>query len=568
MTVGPRSFAAVVALTVAAFLLRLAVVWTEHPLGTDGYYYVVQIEDWAALGRLHVPDSSWVLRVLALPHLLGLDPVASLAVAACGLAALVTPAAWALGAQRSETHAWLLAILAAGSPTLTHLTADFPKNLGAVAPLVGLLAALVAARRGSRRAWGVAVVLALLAATAHRLGAVFVGLIIALVQGGLVRRLAPKLGERLVTRIGLLLTVPGFLLIGRAEDAGLLYTGLAFMAFGSALVMPCLSALISRYTPEDRQGLALGTFRSMGSLSRAFGPVLGAAGYWYFGSEAPYQAGAVLLVVIILKGVRIVPQAEKYVVERFGRLHAVLGPGINFVVPFLDVVKHRISILERQLPTASQDAITKDNVLVQVETSVFYRILEPEKTVYRIRDVDAAIATTVAGIVRAEIGKMDLDEVQSNRANLISSIQTSVEDAVDNWGIEVTRAEILDVNLDQATREAMLQQLNAERARRAQVTEAEGSKRAVELAADAELYAAEQKAKARRIQAEAEAYATQVVARAIAEHGIEAAQYQVALKQVEALNALGNGEGKRTIVLPANAIEAFGDAFSMLRGAR
>ena len=129
---------------------------------------------------------------------------------------------------------------------------------------------------------------------------VFVGLIIALVQGGLVRRLAPKLGERLVTRIGLLLTVPGFLLIGRAEDAGLLYTGLAFMAFGSALVMPCLSALISRYTPEDRQGLALGTFRSMGSLSRAFGPVLGAAGYWYFGSEAPYQAGAVLLVVPVL----------------------------------------------------------------------------------------------------------------------------------------------------------------------------------------------------------------------------------------------------------------------------
>ena len=129
---------------------------------------------------------------------------------------------------------------------------------------------------------------------------VFVGLIIALVQGGLVRRLAPKLGERLVTRIGLLLTVPGFLLIGRAEDAGLLYTSLAFMAFGSALVMPCLSALISRYTPEDRQGLALGTFRSMGSLSRAFGPVLGAAGYWYFGSEAPYQAGAVLLVVPVL----------------------------------------------------------------------------------------------------------------------------------------------------------------------------------------------------------------------------------------------------------------------------
>jgi regulator of protease activity HflC (stomatin/prohibitin superfamily) len=180
--------------------------------------------------------------------------------------------------------------------------------------------------------------------------------------------------------------------------------------------------------------------------------------------------------------------------------------------------------------------------------------------------VDGAISTTVAGIVRAEIGKMDLDEVQSNRSQLIAEIKHSVESAVDDWGIEVTRAEILDVNLDQATRDAMLQQLNAERARRAQVTEAEGKKRAVELSADAELYAAEQTAKARRIQAEAEAFATEVVAKAIADNGLSAAQYQVALKQVEALNALGNGDGKQTIIVPAQAIEAFGDAFKMLKG--
>ncbi|MQY41189.1 SPFH/Band 7/PHB domain protein [Epibacterium sp. SM1969] len=281
-----------------------------------------------------------------------------------------------------------------------------------------------------------------------------------------------------------------------------------------------------------------------------------------------FLVAATLIVIIIFRGIKIVPQSQKYVVERFGRLHAVLGPGINFIVPFLDNVAHKISILERQLPNATQDAITKDNVLVQIDTSVFYRILEPEKTVYRIRDVDGAIATTVAGIVRAEIGKMDLDEVQSNRAQLISRIQESVEDAVDDWGIEVTRAEILDVNLDQATRDAMLQQLNAERARRAQVTEAEGQKRSVELAADAELYAAEQSAKARRIEAEAEAYATEVVAKAIKENGIEAAQYQVALKQVESLTALGQGEGKQTIVVPAQALEAFGDAFKLLKGVR
>ncbi len=277
---------------------------------------------------------------------------------------------------------------------------------------------------------------------------------------------------------------------------------------------------------------------------------------------------AAFILLCIYLGVRIVSQSEKHVVERFGRLRSVLGPGINFIVPFLDRVAHKVSILERQLPNASQDAITADNVLVTVETSVFYRILEPERTVYRIRDVDGAIATTVAGIVRAEIGKMELDEVQSNRSALIDTIKASVEEAVQDWGIEVTRAEILDVNLDQATRDAMLQQLNAERARRAAVTEAEGLRRAVELQADADLYAAQKAAEARRVEADAEAYATQVVAKAIQDNGLEAAQYQVALKQVESLNALGASPSSNTVVLPANAIEAFGDAFKMLRGAR
>ena len=288
----------------------------------------------------------------------------------------------------------------------------------------------------------------------------------------------------------------------------------------------------------------------------------------FLGANAVLLAAAVVVVVAVLLAVRIVPQSDKFVVERFGRLRSVLGPGINLIVPFLDRVAHRVSILERQLPTAEQDAITADNVLVRVETSVFYRILEPERTVYRIRDVDAAIATTVAGIVRAEIGRMELDQVQSNRSELIDTIQAQIAKAVDDWGVEVTRAELLDVNLDQATRDAMLQQLNAERARRAQVTEAEGRKRAVELSADAQLYAAERGAQARRVQAEAEAYATEVVAKAIAEHGIEAAQYQVALKQVEALGAIGSGEGRQTVIVPAAAVEAFGDAFGLLRGRR
>ncbi|WP_323035814.1 SPFH domain-containing protein [Pararhodobacter sp.] len=275
---------------------------------------------------------------------------------------------------------------------------------------------------------------------------------------------------------------------------------------------------------------------------------------------------AVFIIVSIFLGVRIVPQSQKYVVERFGRLRSVLGPGINLIVPFIDTVAHKVSILERQLPNQRQDAITTDNVLLQVETSVFYRIMEPEKTVYRIRDVDAAILTTVAGIVRSEIGTMELDEVQSNRGRLTTKIREAIADVVDDWGIEVTRAELLDVNLDEATRAAMLQQLNAERARRATVTESEGALRAVQLAADGQLYAAEQQAKAKRVSADAEAYATGVIAEAIAKNGLEAAQYQIALAQVDALMKVAVGTGKQTILVPSQALDAFGDAFKMLKG--
>lgn len=277
---------------------------------------------------------------------------------------------------------------------------------------------------------------------------------------------------------------------------------------------------------------------------------------------------AAIVIFTISRGLRVVPQADKWVVERFGKFQRVLGPGINLIVPFIDTVAHRITILERQLPNASQDAITSDNVLVDLETSVFYRILRPEETVYRIRDIDNAIATTVAGIVRAEVGRLELDEVQSNRSVLIAKIKEEIREAIEPWGIEVTRAEILDVNLDEATREAMLQQLNAERARRAEVTRAEGEKRSIELKADAQLYEAQKEAEARRVLADAEAYATGVVAEAISNNGIEAAQYQVALKQVEALNKLGDGAGNSTILVPANALDAFADAFKLFKGAK
>lgn len=139
---------------------------------------------------------------------------------------------------------------------------------------------------------------------------VFVGLVIALVQGGAVRRLAPRYGERRLGLAGLALTIPGFALVGAAHGGGTLYAGLAAMAVGSALVMPCLSALVSRYSPADRQGLALGTFRSMGALSRALGPAIGGALYWRLGSAAPYYAGGafLLLPLVLAAGLPPVPE--------------------------------------------------------------------------------------------------------------------------------------------------------------------------------------------------------------------------------------------------------------------
>jgi MFS family permease len=139
---------------------------------------------------------------------------------------------------------------------------------------------------------------------------VFVGLTIAFVQGGLVRRLAPRLGEKKVSLAGLVLTLPGFVAIGLARDTTTLYVGLAFMAVGSALAMPCLSALVSRYTPAERQGLSLGVFRSMGSLSRAIGPVLGGALFWRFGSESPYLTGAICLTIPIVMALGLPPVPE------------------------------------------------------------------------------------------------------------------------------------------------------------------------------------------------------------------------------------------------------------------
>ncbi len=273
-------------------------------------------------------------------------------------------------------------------------------------------------------------------------------------------------------------------------------------------------------------------------------------------------------ILVLAQIVKIVPQSENWITERFGRYRTTLTPGLNFITPFIDRVRHKISVLERQLPHLAQDAITKDNVTLQAEVAVFYRVIAPENSVYRIRDIDFAVSTTVAGLVRSEIGKIDLDEVQSNRSALNLEIRDHLAEATDEWGIQITRAEILDINLDAATRDAMLQQLNAERERRATVARAEGDKRARQLEADAELYTAQKLAEARRIQADADAYATETVAKAIENNGERAIQFEIAKQQVEAITAIGASENSKFVLVPGSLTDAFADPMKQFLGTK
>jgi regulator of protease activity HflC (stomatin/prohibitin superfamily) len=203
-------------------------------------------------------------------------------------------------------------------------------------------------------------------------------------------------------------------------------------------------------------------------------------------------------------------------VERWGRYLRTLGPGPNLIVPGIDTVSQKISILETPLEDITIDAITRDNTMIKVTVSTFYRVINAELVVYRISDVRGALRTLVTGVVRSLIGGTELDEVQTNRDQVSAELKRQLEMAAQEWGVEIPRSEITDVNVDEATRRAMLAQITAERERRAAVTRAEGEKRAAERKADAELYTAQKLADARRITADAEAYATETVARAFA----------------------------------------------------
>jgi regulator of protease activity HflC (stomatin/prohibitin superfamily) len=265
-----------------------------------------------------------------------------------------------------------------------------------------------------------------------------------------------------------------------------------------------------------------------------------------------------LFVLLALSGIKIVPQSHEYVVEQFGKYTQTLKPGLNFVLPVLNRVAAKVGILERQLEPQEISVITKDNVGIHLTTAVFFRIVDAAKSVYRINDINLAVKTTVTSIVRSNGGLMEFDEIQAKRDFINEKIKESLSEACAVWGIEITRTEVIDVNVDDSTRTAMQQQLNAERERRAAVTRAEGERQAQQLKADGELYTAQKQAEARRVLADADAYATTTVGKAIQTNGQPAVDFEIMKQQIVSISQLAGSPNTKLVVIPTDITKTLG----------
>lgn len=278
---------------------------------------------------------------------------------------------------------------------------------------------------------------------------------------------------------------------------------------------------------------------------------------------------AILIIYLIYLGIKVVPQSKVFVIERFGKFTRILDSGLSIIVPFIDRVAFRVDILERQLPPFKMSVITEDNVEVELVSTVFFRVLDAAKSVYRIRNIDLAIENTAISIIRSAAGKLELDDLQSSREAMNQEIAARLTKAAEVWGVEVTRTEILDVLVDEKTKESQRQQLNAERERRATIAKAEGDKRSVELKADAQLYEAQKEAEAVKVQADADAYAikikaeadaeqTRVIAEAISNNGQPAINYEIMKRQVDGLAEVASSNQTKTLVVPTDITKALG----------
>jgi len=255
----------------------------------------------------------------------------------------------------------------------------------------------------------------------------------------------------------------------------------------------------------------------------------------------PVLIFAVMALVLAFSAIKIVPQGRQYTAERFGRYTRTLKPGISFLVPFVDRIGRRLSMMETVLDVPRQDVITKDNAVVSVDAVVFIQVIDAPKAAYEVENLRLAIQNLCMTNIRTVVGAMDLDEVLSQRDAINARLLGVVDAATEAWGTKVMRIEIKDLAPPEDITQSMARQMKAERERRAQILEAEGRREA-----------AFRDAEAREREAEAEAKATDMVSQAIAKGDVNAIRYFLGLKYVEAFGELATSNQQRTVIVPAD----------------
>jgi regulator of protease activity HflC (stomatin/prohibitin superfamily) len=258
-----------------------------------------------------------------------------------------------------------------------------------------------------------------------------------------------------------------------------------------------------------------------------------------------------LIVVTLFLGVRLVPQGSKHVVQRLGKFHKTLGPGLNIILPYIDSVAYKVTTKDIVLDIPSQEVITRDNAVIVTNAVAYINILAPEKAVYGIEDYRIAIQTLVQTSLRSIVGEMDLDDALSSRDHIKAKLKSAISDDISDWGITLKTVEIQDINPSQTMQQAMEEQAAAERGRRATVTRAEGEKAAAILEADGRLEASKRDAQAKVVLAEASQRAIQKVSEAIGERELPVT-YILGERYVDSLKTLAGSENGKMIVLPAD----------------
>ncbi len=278
---------------------------------------------------------------------------------------------------------------------------------------------------------------------------------------------------------------------------------------------------------------------------------------------------AFAVLVLVAKGVKVVPQGMEYTVERFGRYTETLKPGLHFIVPVIDTIGAKLSMMETVLDVPSQEVITKDNAVVRVDGVVFYQVLDAAKAAYEVRNLERAILNLTMTNLRTVMGSLTLDELLSERDQINARLLHIVDDATAPWGIKVTRIEIKDIAPPRDLVDSMARQMKAEREKRAVILEAqgtreaailraEGEKQSAILQAEGEREAAFRNAEARERSAQAEAAATQMVSQAIAAGNVQAINYFVAQKYIEALAEFARSPNQRLVFMPLDSSSVMG----------